>query len=205
MPSVDQQKRKQRVAESDEESDGSDAGGRNDAVLAKVDPEFLNKPIDLKQGDQKLKHIVLNLKAAQKELSQVNEALYDVACETAEQLSEAHQAEEYNEDKMLKVFTTEVRFYFSFFLVLFLFFRLSLPRMMLLPLRLTLVPQPSLSGLDREFRATLDRIEELEIRLTVISEMRLRITQGHQMVRPTLPSLFTSFHEMQLEIPPFRY
>lgn len=111
MPSVDNSRRKQRVAESDSEED--DAGGNNDAVLAKVDPEFLNKPIDLQQGQSKLKLIVMGLKTAEKQLGEVANALFDVAQETAEQLSEAYQ-DGYDEDEMMKVFREDVRsFFFS--------------------------------------------------------------------------------------------
>ena len=113
MPSVDKAHRKSRVAESESEEDDNVGANANDAVLAKVDPEFLNKPVDLKQGDTKLKGLLLGLRMAGDELGRVAKALHDVALETAMQLSEAYP-NDYDEDKMMQVFREEVRPVFPF-------------------------------------------------------------------------------------------
>ncbi|BGP15139.1 hypothetical protein JCM10213_005400 [Rhodosporidiobolus nylandii] len=102
MPSLDKH-RKQRVQDDEMEDGDSDTGERNDAILTKVDPEYLNKPIDLKQGDAKLRALVANLKVVEKQLKNVAEKLSEVAAETADMLSEQYINEEFDEDKMLQV------------------------------------------------------------------------------------------------------
>ncbi|GAA5970659.1 hypothetical protein JCM11641_007389 [Rhodosporidiobolus odoratus] len=150
MPSIDRRRKdKRRAVESDSEGEGSDAGGqggRNDEILTKVEPEYLNQPIDLKQGDAKLRGLVANLKTMQKQLAEAAQTLHSVCSETAELLSEEYRDEDYNEDKMLSVYRKD----------------------------------PSLSGLDVELRKVLDRHKEIEIRMNVISDIRGRIVQGHQ-------------------------
>ncbi|GAA5908597.1 hypothetical protein JCM6882_003688 [Rhodosporidiobolus microsporus] len=150
MPSIDK-KRKGRAVESDSDGDDSHNGGggqgaANDAILAKVDPEYLNRPIDLKLGDAKLRALITALRLVQQSLQDVAQSLHAVAHETANALSEEYRDDEYDEDKMLQVMKED----------------------------------PSLSGLEREFRSTLDRLKENDIRSGVISEIRGRIVGGHQ-------------------------
>ncbi|GAA6014804.1 hypothetical protein JCM10207_002187 [Rhodosporidiobolus poonsookiae] len=150
MPSIDRKKdKKRRAVESDSDGEGSEAGGvggRNDATLAKVDPEYLNQPVDLKQGGAKLSALIAQLKVTEKSLKEVGKVLAEVANETAESLSAQHANDSLDEDALLKVYFED----------------------------------PSLSGLDREYRSTLDRKNELEIRMNIISDIRQRILQGHQ-------------------------
>ncbi|GAA5860407.1 hypothetical protein JCM8547_000294 [Rhodosporidiobolus lusitaniae] len=151
MPSIEKKHRRSRAVESDSDDGanprgGSSTGGRNDAILAKVDPEYLNRPIDLKQGDAKLKGLIVQLNMMQKQLRDVANGLGDVAGEMAESLSEQHVNDEYDEDALLKL-------YFD---------------------------NPSLAGLDGEFRSVLDKIKENEIRVSIISDIRGRIVGGHQ-------------------------
>ncbi|GAA6033653.1 hypothetical protein JCM8097_004367 [Rhodosporidiobolus ruineniae] len=136
---------KRRVAD-DENSDVEDQGGRNDALLAKIDPEYLNQPIDLRQGDAKLKGLLVNLKQVSKQLEDVADTLAQVAEQMAEVLSESYRDDEYDEDKMLGVFQDDA----------------------------------SISGLDGEFRSTLDRLAETRIRMDIVSDIRTRIVGGHQ-------------------------
>lgn len=41
-----------------------------------------------------------------------------------------------------------------------------------------------MSGLEQQFLVTLDRQAEIGIRAATISDMRQRLTQGHQLVSP---------------------
>lgn len=104
MATSSNRKHKKRVADSDDEgssSDGRGSGGRPPAterLLAKVDPEYLNTPIDLRQGDAKIRALYGNLKSLQKEVREVETLLFDVAAEMADMLGEENRDEEYNED-----------------------------------------------------------------------------------------------------------
>ncbi|BGP07244.1 hypothetical protein JCM10049v2_003075 [Rhodotorula toruloides] len=97
-------KRKKHVVESD--SDGSDVEvehvERNDRILQKVDPEYLNKPIDLQQGSAKIKLIISSLTALAKDLMTGEETVLNTASEMAELLNEDYKDEDMNEEKWLK-------------------------------------------------------------------------------------------------------
>ncbi|GAA5952435.1 hypothetical protein JCM8115_003601 [Rhodotorula mucilaginosa] len=97
-------KNKKRVADSDDEGSSSDDGERADRppaterLLAKVDPEYLNTPIDLRQGDAKIRALYGNLKSLQKDVRNAETLLSDVAAEMADMLGQENRDEEYNED-----------------------------------------------------------------------------------------------------------
>ncbi|BGP39207.1 hypothetical protein JCM10450v2_003162 [Rhodotorula kratochvilovae] len=150
MPSLDvkkQHRKKQRVADSDESDDDIGAqGGRNDLILAKVESQYLNQPIDLKQGEAKLRVLAANLTVIKKRVADTVGTLIDAAGEMADSLSEDHRDEEYDEDRMLAALKNDA----------------------------------TMSQLDKDFRDALDREAELAIRAATISDMRGRISQGHQ-------------------------
>ncbi|BGO98623.1 E3 SUMO-protein ligase nse2 [Rhodotorula toruloides] len=97
-------KRKKHVVESD--SDGSDVEvehvERNDKILQKVDPEYLNKPVDLQQGSAKIRLIINSLTALAKDLMTGEETVLNTASEMAELLNEDYKDEDMNEEKWLK-------------------------------------------------------------------------------------------------------
>jgi len=115
MPSL---KRKSRAAIESEESEGerSDAsnsssqsqGQTNDNLLAKVEPIYLNNPIDLRQGDQKLKVLVGSFNVLSRELKNAASVLHNVASQLAESLSEDMKDQEFDEDEWLKVLKENV-------------------------------------------------------------------------------------------------
>lgn len=115
MATSSNRKHKKRVADSDDEgssSDGRGSGGRPPAterLLAKVDPEYLNTPIDLRQGDAKIRALYGNLKSLQKEVREVETLLFDVAAEMADMLGEENREEEYNEDTVFDRLKANVR------------------------------------------------------------------------------------------------
>ncbi|GAA5994344.1 NSE2 family E3 SUMO-protein ligase [Rhodotorula paludigena] len=102
MPSLDKRsKKKQRVDDSSGDDEPGTQGARNDALLAKVDPEYLNKPIDIKQGEAKTRALVASLGTVKKKLGESIKTLIDIAGEMAETLSEEHRDEDYHEDAKL--------------------------------------------------------------------------------------------------------
>ena len=115
MPSL---KRKSRAAIESEESEGerSDAsqtssqsqGQTNDNLLAKVEPIYLNNPIDLRQGDQKLKVLVGSFNVLSRELKNAASVLHNVASQLAESSSEDMKDQEFDEDEWLKVLKENV-------------------------------------------------------------------------------------------------
>ena len=122
MPSLDKRHRKKdRVADSD--GDASDASAsrdhdqgepdtqarRNDAILAKVDPEYRNTPVDQRQGLSKLGIIAGQLNTVKKQVARTVGALSDVAGEWAQALAEAHRDEEYDEDSRIAALLADVR------------------------------------------------------------------------------------------------
>ncbi|GAA5825246.1 hypothetical protein JCM3770_003169 [Rhodotorula araucariae] len=150
MPSIDvrtQQRKKQRVDDSDDSGDDLGAqGGRNDRILAKVDPQYLNQPVDLRQGEAKLRVLAANLTLVKKRVTDSVSTLIETAGEMAEALSEDHRDDEYDEGRMLAALSNDV----------------------------------TMSQLDRDLRSAIDREAELTIRAATISDMRGRISQGHQ-------------------------
>uniref|UniRef100_A0A0K3CB41 Uncharacterized protein n=1 Tax=Rhodotorula toruloides TaxID=5286 RepID=A0A0K3CB41_RHOTO len=103
-------KRKKHVVESD--SDGSDVEvehvERNDKILQKVDPEYLNKPVDLQQGSAKIRLIINSLTALAKDLMTGEETVLNTASEMAELLNEDYKDEDMNEEKWLKALLENV-------------------------------------------------------------------------------------------------
>lgn len=132
MPSL---KRKSRAAPSSEsEGEQSDAsqsssasqGQTNDNLLAKVEPIYLNQPIDSKQGDQKLKVLVGTFNVLSKDLRDCLTVLHNVASDLAESLAEDVKDQEYDEDSWLDVLKENVSCYslsLSFSLLRDTFFR----------------------------------------------------------------------------------
>ncbi|GAA5945629.1 hypothetical protein JCM3775_005495 [Rhodotorula graminis] len=157
MPSLDKRHRKkQRVADSD--GDASDASApdhrepdtqarRNDAILAKVDPEYRNTPVDLRQGESKLRLVASQLTTVKKRVAETVGALSDVAGEWAQALAEAHRDDEYDEDSRIAA----------------------------------LLADDTISQLDKDVRSAIDRDAELEIRVATLSDLRGRLSQGHQL------------------------
>ncbi|GAA5861246.1 hypothetical protein JCM3774_002240 [Rhodotorula dairenensis] len=100
-------RRNKRVADS-EDGDSSDGGSERNAppatdrLLVKVDPDYLNTPIDVRQGDAKIRAIYGNLMSFEKTIRDAENMLSDVAAEMAEMLSEEHRDEEYNEDAVFE-------------------------------------------------------------------------------------------------------
>lgn len=107
-------KNRKRVADSDDEHSSSD-GERLDRppaterLLAKVDPEYLNTPIDLRQGDAKIRALYGHLKSLQKEVREAETLLSDVAAEMADMLGQENRDEEYNEDAVFDRLKANVR------------------------------------------------------------------------------------------------
>ncbi|GAA5843963.1 hypothetical protein JCM9279_003688 [Rhodotorula babjevae] len=154
MPSLDKrQRKKQRVADSDADDASDDHGEpdtqarRNDAILAKVDPEYRNKPVDLRQGESKLRIIAGQLTAVKTQVAKTVGALSDVAGEWAQALAEAHRDEQYDEDSRIAA----------------------------------LLADDTISQLDKDVRSAIDREAELQIRVAVLSDLRGRLSQGHQL------------------------
>ena len=108
-------KNKKRVADSDDEGSSSDDGERADRppaterLLAKVDPEYLNTPIDLRQGDAKIRALYGHLKSLQKDVREAETLLSDVAAEMADMLGQENRDEEYNEDAVFDRLKANVR------------------------------------------------------------------------------------------------
>ena len=108
-------KNKKRVAESDDEGSSSDGEREHDRppaterLLAKVDPEYLNTPIDLRQGDAKIRALYGHLKSLQKDVREAETLLSDVAAEMADMLGQENRDEEYNEDAVFDRLKANVR------------------------------------------------------------------------------------------------
>lgn len=119
MPSLDKrQRKKQRVQDSDGDDAASSGGDdhelgtqarRNDAILAKVDPEYLNSPVDLRQGESKLRILAGQLTAVKKKVQATIGSLSEVAGDWAETLSEDHRDDEYDEERMIAALLADVR------------------------------------------------------------------------------------------------
>jgi len=114
MPSL---KRGSRVARSSSSSGGeeeevyssSDSDNEeqirlNDSLLNKVDQTYLNQPIDLKQGDTRLKVLIGNLKVLNDNLKDTIGLLHNVGSEFAESLVEEIPKEwnDFDEDKYIQ-------------------------------------------------------------------------------------------------------
>ncbi|POY73648.1 hypothetical protein BMF94_3183 [Rhodotorula taiwanensis] len=153
MPSMNRKSNGRRLADSDDEPmNGSDddrdqQGDITDRILAKVDPEYLNTAIDLRQGDAALRKLIGALGSLRKEVKDVENTLSNVASEMAEMLSDELVDEEYNEDATLE----------------------------------RLQAHSTMKELEKDFLATLDRAKEISIKSGTISDMRQRLTQGHQL------------------------
>lgn len=100
-------RKNKRVADSDDGDSSDGRGGQRgdnsaapatDRLLVKVDPEYLNTPIDVRQGDAKIRAIYGNLVSFEKTVRDAENILSDVAAEMAEMLGEQHRDEEYNEN-----------------------------------------------------------------------------------------------------------
>lgn len=175
-----------RVADSDyEPMNGSDddrdqQGDITDRILAKVDPEYLNTAIDLRQGDAALRKLIGALGSLRKEVKDVENTLSNVASEMAEMLSDELVDEEYNEDATLERLQAHVSLARSAEGDATLAERRNR-----LTTRLHSPPHPqsTMKELEKDFLATLDRAKEISIKSGTISDMRQRLTQGHQLVR----------------------
>ncbi|GAA5961768.1 hypothetical protein JCM21900_000755 [Sporobolomyces salmonicolor] len=146
MPSGHREKKARRTVAYDSESDSESQGFRNDVLLAKVEREYLNQPIDLKQGDSKLKQLVGHFNVLKRELKGAAAVLHNVASDVAEVLAEEYRDEDYDEDKMVGY----------------------------------LLENRTMKELDSDFRSVLDRLKEVDIHSSMISDIRQRIVQGHQ-------------------------
>ncbi|GAA5987129.1 hypothetical protein JCM10908_001038 [Rhodotorula pacifica] len=89
-------------AASDDDQQQQQHSAATDKLLTKVDPEYLNTPIDVRQGDAKLRAIFGNLKSFEANLRDAELVLQDVAAEMAEMLGEEHREEDYNEDTVFE-------------------------------------------------------------------------------------------------------
>ncbi|GAA6019039.1 hypothetical protein JCM11491_002498 [Sporobolomyces phaffii] len=133
-------------SEEPESSDNEEQGRVNDSLLAKVDRDYLNQPIDLKQGDTKLKQLVSQFNQLTKRMRDAVNLLHNVAAEFVESLAEEFRDQDFQEDKYIQY----------------------------------LRDNPSMQLLDQEFRIVLEKMKETSIRTAVISDIRQRIVQGHQ-------------------------
>ncbi|GAA5977596.1 hypothetical protein JCM5350_002286 [Sporobolomyces pararoseus] len=87
----------------EEESDSESQGRVNDSLLEKIDPQYLNQRLDIKQGDVKLKAPISQLNQMEKHLKETGDLLYNVATEFAESLREEVKDVEFEEDKYIKI------------------------------------------------------------------------------------------------------
>ncbi|GAA5963849.1 hypothetical protein JCM3765_004039 [Sporobolomyces pararoseus] len=83
------------------ESEG-EQGRLNDSLLSKVDPQYLNQSLDIKQGDLKLKSPIAQLSKMEKEFKETSNLLHNVASEFAESLREDFRQVEFDQDKYIK-------------------------------------------------------------------------------------------------------
>ncbi|GAA5892242.1 SUMO ligase MMS21 [Sporobolomyces salmoneus] len=84
------------------ESDNEEQGRLNDSLLQKVNPEYLNQPIDAKQGDLKLKLLCSQFEQTKKQLEEARALLHNVASDFTESLAEeVLREEEFDEDKYI--------------------------------------------------------------------------------------------------------
>ncbi|GAA5927386.1 SUMO ligase MMS21 [Sporobolomyces koalae] len=101
------QKRTSRAVRDDSSadppSDTEEQGRLNDDLLRQVDPTLLNQPVDLRQGDSKLKQLVGQLQVLKKSLKDTLILLHNVTSEFVETLAEEHRDEGYDEHKYLEV------------------------------------------------------------------------------------------------------
>lgn len=114
MPSLERKGNGRRVADSDDDAGAASDGepiAQSDQLLAKVEPEYLNRPIDLRQGDAYLRKLIGSLHSLKKDVNSAERAVSLVGTEMAELLGEEYDAEAYDEDTVLERLQADVRPY----------------------------------------------------------------------------------------------
>lgn len=114
MPSLERKGNGRRVADSDDDAGAASDGepiAQSDQLLAKVEPEYLNRPIDLRQGDAYLRKLIGSLHSLKKDVNSAERAVSLVGTEMAELLGEEYDAEAYDEDTVLERLQADVRSY----------------------------------------------------------------------------------------------
>lgn len=186
-------KNKKRVAESDYEHSSSDGEREHDRppaterLLAKVDPEYLNTPIDLRQGDAKIRALYGHLKSLQKDVREAETLLSDVAAEMADMLGQENRDEEYNEDAVFDRLKANVRASRGLTSVVS---RLCHARNIadFFGACASSPAQSVMKEIEDDYLETIDRQAEFDVHIATLQDLRQRLTQGHQVVRPR-PSL----------------
>ncbi|GAA6058837.1 hypothetical protein JCM10212_002781 [Sporobolomyces blumeae] len=104
MPSIS--RRQRAVSESSAESDNEEQGRKNDRLLSRVDQQYLNRPIDQRQGDSKLKQLVGNFSVVSANLKNAAGSLRDVAAEMATSLAETYNGQDLDEHQLIHELVT---------------------------------------------------------------------------------------------------
>jgi hypothetical protein len=148
-----------------EESDDSDGDDLRLPKNGDIQPEYLNQPVNQKQGESKLRTLIGELATLSKSLKHSADNLTEVAGDLAESLKQDDNAPFDYDNLPEDPVSPSVR-----------------PPARISNSRVSRRRQDEIKQLDKELRAVLDKVYEVTVRQKALSDTRQRIAQGFPIV-----------------------